>query len=157
MLKREPFEKKEFETIRQARLHSYNYIGIFLKFFVPLSFAFAFSGLIFHHTYWHTLLFLLSGFLITAIYLTIKPRYLLYKDLKERIKYIGTVTVTKKADTNKGMKIYFPSGEIKRLDIPLKRIYDEIEIGDDLYLEIAKNSRLIFKLKKDHTLLFKSV
>ena len=86
MLITDTFNKIELEKIKQGKSNSYNYTGIFLKIFLPLSLALGLVGLVFHHGYWESTLFFASGFLIAAIYLTIRPRYLFVKDLKEKIK-----------------------------------------------------------------------
>jgi hypothetical protein len=156
MLITDTFNKIELEKIKQGKSNSYSYTGIFLKIFLPLSFALGSLGLIFHHGYLESTLFFASGFFIAAIYLTIWPRYLFIKDLKEKIKYVGTVTVLEKSSKNKEWKVYLDSREIKRLDIHTEKIYDQIDVGSELYLEIAKNSRLIFKLKKGNVWLFRS-
>ena len=157
MLLTDTFTKIELEKIKQAKSNCYNYTGIFLKIFLPLSFALGLLGLLFNHGYWESTLFFTAGFSVAAIYLTIKPRHLFAKDLKEKIKYVGTATVLEKSYKNKELKIYLDSSEIKRLNIHSEKIYDQIDIGSELYLEIAKNSQLILKLKKGHTWLFRCV
>jgi len=156
MLITDTFNKIELEKIKQGKSYSYNYIWIFLKIFLPLSFALGLLGLIFRHGYWESTLFFASGFFIAAVYLTVRPRHLFGKDLKEKIKYVGTVKVLEKSNKNKEWKVYLDSREIKRLNIHTEKIYDQIDVGSELYLEIAKNSRLIFKLKKGNVWLFRS-
>ena len=157
MLTIDTFTNNELEKIKQGKSNSYNYSGVFLKVSLPLSFALGLLGLIFHHSYLASVLFFASGFFIAYIYLTFKPKYLLAKDLKEKIKYVGTVTVLEKSNKENDLKLHLDSREIKRLSIHTEKIFNQIEIGNELYLEIAKNSRLIFKLKKENVWLFKSV
>lgn len=156
MLQKEQFKKNELEKIKQAKINAYNYSGIFFKILVPLSFLLGFSGLLFRHSYWSSTLFFLSGFLIAFIYLTFKEHYFLSKDLKEKIKYVGMVTIVRKERENEKLKLYLDSREIKLLSIYSESTYDQIDVGNTLYLEIAKNSKIIFKLKKEHVLLLKS-
>jgi hypothetical protein len=156
MLTTDTFNKIELEQIKRGKRSSYNYTGIFLKIFLPLSFALGSLGIIFHHGYWESTLFFVSGFSIAAIYLTMRPRNLFAKDLKEKIKYMGTVTVLEKSNKNNEWKVYLDSREIKRLNIHLENIYNQIDVGSELYLEIAKNSRLIFQLKKGNVWLFRN-
>ncbi len=156
MLLADKFNKLELEKIKQGKSNSYNYIGIYFKIFLPLALALGFLGLIFHHGYWESTFFFASGFFIAAIFLTIKPRHLFAKDLKEKIKYVGTVMVLEKSNKDKEWKIYLDSQEIKQLNIHTEKIYNQIEVGTQLYLEIAKNSRLIFNLKQGNVWLFKS-
>ena len=157
MLTTDTFTKSELEKIKQAKNNSYNYSGVFLKVCLPLSFVLGFFGLLFHHSYWISVLFFAFGFFIAYIYLTYKPKYLLAKDLKEKIKYVGIVTVLEKSIKDDEWKLHLDSGEIKRLSIYTEKIFNQIEIGNQLYLEVAKNSRLIFKLKKEKVWLFRSV
>lgn len=138
------FSKKDIKT----------YILIFLKFFLPLSFLLGLIGLTKNgNGYWPTTIGFIIFFLLITIYLIIKENILLNKDLKEKEKFVGTITVKKKSRIETDTIIYTDAPEIKKIDIHFVSIFKQIEIGDQLSLEIAKHSKHVFKLAKGENIL----
>jgi hypothetical protein len=143
------FNKEELSIIEFSKKDIKTYVSIFLKIFLPLSFLLGLFGFLKRETgYWPTTLFFLSVFLLVTVYLIIKEHIVFNKDVKERLKYVGTISVRKKSRNETDCKIYTDSKEINKIDVHFVSIFNQIEVGDELYLEIAKSSKYIFKLRK---------
>ena len=139
---------EELEIIKFGKKDTKAYLFFFLKIFAPLSFLLGLLGLLKKgNGYWPTTLFFLLVFLFTTIYLIIKEQIQFDRDIKEQLKYVGTVTVVKKSDDN-DCKIYTDFKELKKINIDFPSLFNQINVGDVLYLEVAKSSKFIFKLNK---------
>ena len=143
------FNKEELSIIEFSKKDIKTYVAIFLKIFLPLSFLLGLFGFLKREIgYWPTTLFFLLVYLFVTVYLIIKEHIIFSRDIKERLKYVGTIRVRKKSRIQTDCKIYTDSKEIDKIDVHLVSIFNQIEIGDELYLEIAKSSKYIFKLSK---------
>jgi hypothetical protein len=149
MLTTTNFNSDDFNIILFSKNDVKSYAIIFLKIFLPLSFLLGTIGLLKRaNGYWPTTLFFLIVFLLVTIYLILKEHILFTKDLKEQLKYVGTICVLKKSLDKRNCKIYTDAKEMKKIHIQFLSVFDQIEVGDELYLEIAKSSGHIFKLNK---------
>lgn len=139
---------EELEIMQFGKKDTKAYVVLFLKIFTPLSFLLGLLGLLKKgNGYWPTTVFFLSVFLFTTVYLIIKEQIQFSKDIKEQLKYVGTVAVVKKSGDN-DCKIYTDSKELKKINIDFPSLFNQINVGDVLYLEVAKSSKFIFKLNK---------
>jgi hypothetical protein len=96
--------------------------------------------------YWQTTVMLAASTVI-FLYILLKE-YLAYrKDIKYQTKLMGMAIVTSKSDS--GTMIQTDSKQLKKLSIPLKSIFDQIEIGDTLTISIARHTKWLLQLEKD--------
>ena|SRR6218665_557696 len=78
----------------------------------------------------------------------------LYNDLREKRKYAGTVKVNKKVysydreNNYENYQIYFDEWKIGDRSFK-KEFWNDVNEGDEFYVEQAVNSGLIFKLERD--------
>lgn len=149
MLKISEINNVEIKTIEANLKGSKVYFALYLKLFAPLSFLMGLIGLAKKgFGYWPTTLAILIFFLAITMYLFVKENILYKRDLKTKQKYTGLITVLKKSRNRNDCLIYTDAKEIKKIDVLFFNMFDQIEVGDDLYLEIAVASKYIFKLEK---------
>ena len=149
MLKISEFNNEEIKTIEANLKGSKIYFALYFKLFAPLSFLMGLIGLAKKgFGYWPTTLAILIFFLAITMYLFIKENILYKRDLKHKQKYTGLITVMKKSRNRNDCLIYTDVKEVKKIDVLFFDIFDQIEVGDELYLEIALSSKFIFKLEK---------
>lgn len=148
------FTKSELEIIEFKKKDIKSYIFIFLKFFLPLSFLLGLLGLANKAAgYWPTTTGIIIIFALVTIYLIVKENILLNKDLRDKTKFTGTITVQKKSRVETDTIIYTDAQEIKKIDVHFFSIFKQIEVGDEIFVEIAKHSKHIFKLSKGESIL----
>jgi hypothetical protein len=149
MLTISEFTNDEIKAIESSLKGSKVYFIIYAMLFVPLSLLLGLTGLSKKgFGYWPTTLVLLVFFSLLTFYLFVKENILCRKDLRDRQKYTGTIKVLKKSRKRNDCIIYIDAKEIKKIDVLTFEIFDQIEVGDSLHIEIAVSSKYIFKLDK---------
>ena len=149
MLATKNFTKEDYNTIESNKKGTREYYMLFLKFFAPLSFFLGLIGLAKKgFGYWPTTLVILAICFLVTLYLVIKENMQYKKDLGAEMKFCGTITVLKKSWKKNDYCIYTDSKNLKKIDVYFPAIFDQIEEGDELYIEVAKFSKYIFRLDK---------
>ncbi len=149
MLTASKFNNEEVKTIEANLKGSKIYFVLYFILFTPLSLILGLIGLAKKgFGYWPTALGFLISFLIITVYLFIKENILYKRDLKNKLKYTGTIMVLKKSRKRNDCMIYTDAKEIKKIDVLFFNIFDQIEEGDYLDVEIARSSKYVFKLNK---------
>ncbi len=156
MLSIEKFNSDDIHIIKGLPRASIVYIIILMTYCVPASFLLGLLGLFRDgFGYWATTLGLLLIFTLIIIWLIANDYFLYKKDMAAQIKYCGTIQVIKKPIKEDSKDIYTEAAELKKICIPLKEVFDKINVGDQLYIEISKFSKEIFRLEKNGTSLLK--
>ena len=70
------------------------------------------------------------------------------KELSEQVKLVGELQVTTKSKKKDQCIIGFNSTEVDSILVP-QNVYEKIDIGDILSIEISKYSKFTFKLSRD--------
>lgn len=149
MLKTAEFNNDELVVIQKNLKGFRIYFFIYLKLFVPASFFLGLLGLRIREIGYLPLtgIFLFFFFLI-IIYVSIKENILIKKDFKNKLKYTGTIKVLKKSRNRNDCLIYTDSKEIEKIDVIFFDVFDQIEAGDELLIDISVNNKYIFRLDK---------
>ena len=143
------FTVEDYKTIEVNKKGIKVYFHIFVKLCVPLSFLLGLIGLAEKgHGYWPTTFFFLLFFSVITIYFIIKENILYRRDLGNKLKYSGKITVLKKSRKRNDCSIYTDAKELNKIDVLFFEIFDQIDVGDELYIEVAKSSKYVFKLEK---------
>lgn len=143
------FNNEEVKAIESNLKGSKVYFFLYLILFAPLSLLLGLIGLSKKgFGYWPTTLVLLILFLVISIYLFIKENILCKKDLRDKLKYTGLIKVVKKSKNRNDCLIYTDAKEVKKVDVLSFDVFDQIEVGDNLHIEIAVSSKYVFKLYK---------
>jgi len=122
---------------------------VYSIFFIPAAFLFGLIGLAKKgHGYWPTAIGILAVFTAVLAFYLVKEYILYKKDLRHRIKLSGTITVIEKSPQKKDTIIYTNAKQVKKLNLYKKEMYDKIEVGYELTIEISKYSKNILQLKK---------
>ena len=89
------------------------------------------------------------GMLIWAFYaIFLKTLKLLKQGLSEQIKLVGELQVSSKSEKDKRLLIGFESTDLDKISLT-QGVFEKINIGDTLTIEISKYAKHIFKLSKD--------
>jgi hypothetical protein len=148
------FTAEDYKIIEKDKKGYKIYLFIFLIFLTPLSFLVGIIGLAKKgFGYWPTTIGFLLSFFLIIIYLLIKDYILHKKDLESQLKFSGTITVLKKSKNKKDCLIYTDSKDLKKIDVLFLNAFNQIEIGDELFIEVTKYGKSILKLKKGHLVL----
>ena len=150
MLTLENFNQEDQRKIK-AIPRTFKVTGIFfLTLCVPASFLFGLLGLTKKgQGYWATTIFLLAVFTLITLVTLIKDYFLYHRDKTKQQKYKGVITIIGKS-TRKGNKTIFTNApELKKLNLYTRELFDRVNIGDKLTIEISKSSKTLFKLDKD--------
>lgn len=70
------------------------------------------------------------------------------KDMNEQIKLAGEVTVLSKKLISNNLTIKLDDNDVKEIIVE-KKLYDKINEGDRLYLELSKYRKQLFKVSRD--------
>lgn len=123
---------------------------IFLFLCVPVAFIPGLLGY-FKKGYfdWPSAVILLIIFGSCYLYIVITGYIARRKDVSKQIKWVGQLYVKSKSNKENETTLYFDSSQIKKLDVLSKQIFDKVEVGDILSVEIAKFTKCLFQLKKN--------
>jgi hypothetical protein len=148
------FTAEDYKIVEENKNGYRIYLFIFLIFLTPLSFLVGGFGLAKKgFGYWPTTIGFLLFFFFLIIYLIIKDYVLYKKDLKSQLKYSGTITVLNKSKNKRDCYIYTDSKDVKKMDVLFLKVFNQIEIGDELYIDVTKYGKSILKLKKGELVL----
>jgi hypothetical protein len=130
---------------------SFKVVGlVYCILLVPASFLFGLLGLTPKgHGYWITTLSFLVVFTLVAVFSVIKAFLLYRKDMINKKKYKGTIRVVDKSLKKGDKTIFTDSIELKKLDLLTNNIFDKVDIGDQLTIEISKYSKTLLRLEKN--------
>lgn len=145
------------EIARRANWYKI-YLKTFSMLFIPLSFLVGLFGLKKNgFGYWPTTVCVLILFAIPFIYLIIKDNINYRGEKRSQLKYAGIITVVKKIKKRKDFIVYTDFNELKKIEILSLEAFNQIEVGDRLYIELTKFSKYILKLEKNSTSLLNDV
>jgi hypothetical protein len=125
-------------------------ILLFIVLCIPLSLIVGLIGLLRKgHGFGLTTIVCLITLGIICFFIFLK-NYIAYKrDISNQIKLFGEVTVTSKSTRKNETIVNFNSTELKKIDVFSKQIFDKINVGDTLTIEISKFSKCLLKLEKE--------
>ncbi|MGB3005893.1 MAG: hypothetical protein WBC06_05275 [Chitinophagaceae bacterium] len=125
--------------------------AIYSIFLIPAAFLLGLFGLLKKgHGYWPTTVSFLVLFTLLLLWTLLKDYIAYKKDLRIQIKIKGTITVTGKSMKKGDKTIYTNEKDLRKFQVYLD-IFDEIQVGDKLNIEISKYSRQILLLEKNET------
>jgi hypothetical protein len=149
MLSEEQFNDDDIYSIQSVLRGLKLALLVYSIFFIPLAFLFGLLGFAKKgHGYWPTTIGLLAMFTTCLVLAFLKQHILYRKDLKHRIKLSGIITVIEKSPKNNDNTIYTDAKQMKKLNLYDKEMYNKIEVGDQLTIEISKYSKKLLRLKK---------
>lgn len=121
---------------------------IFLVISIPVDFLIAYLFSQRNRMVFWPIIIICAGLLLWFFYAAIlKTLNSLKLDLSEQTKLVGQLQVISKTKKDKERLIGFDSSELKQISLG-QGSYDKINIGDTLSVEVAKNSKHIFKLSR---------
>lgn len=143
------FTPEDYNTIVANRNGTTEYYRVYFKFFLPLSLLLGFIGLTAKgFGYWPTAFGIAAFFYLVTQYLVSKEKWQYRNDMGEEQKYCGTFTVIKKSRKRNDYLIFTDAEELPKVDVYFAAVFEQVEVGDELYIEAAKHSRYIFRLEK---------
>jgi hypothetical protein len=98
---------------------------------------------------WLATLILLIVFGCCYLYIVITGYIAHNKDVSRQIKLVGQLFVKAKSSKKNETILYFDSPQIKKLDVYSKQIFDKVEVGDILSIEISKFTKCLFRFEKN--------
>lgn len=98
--------------------------------------------------YWSTTFSFLAFFALFCGWYIIRGYLLYQKDLAERQKLTGAITITEVKVERNGITFATSSPELKTFSTENKGLKDQIQVGDTLNIEFSKHSKTLLKLEK---------
>jgi len=123
---------------------------MFLIFAVPFSFLVGLFGLTKKGIgYWNATLLFFVVLIMLFFFNSLKEIINHIKDIKNKLKLVGIITVAGKANEKDNFIIQTDTKEIKEFNVFDKKCFDLIEIGDKLTIQISKYKKSLLLLEKN--------
>ncbi len=148
------FTAEDFQLIDGSKKEWKIYFYIYFIVVIPLGFLFGLFGLLKKgHGYWSTTIAMLSSTLVIVVYLAIKDYVIYKKDIHFKLKYSGTIVVESKSIKTNEHCIYTDSSQIKKIHVSSADVFNQIAVGDELFIEMTKFGKRLLILKRDNLVL----
>jgi hypothetical protein len=136
--------RKNSKTTTKLCLLAYCFLG------VPASFSFGFYRLRSRgEDFWVSTFFMLIVFAIALSFFVVREYFRYYKDKRRQEKYRGEITITAKSAEKGKATIFTDDKELNKIELDTQKLFDKIQVGDRLQIEVSKYSKTLFKLEKN--------
>jgi hypothetical protein len=136
----------------QAKVFSLQHF-LFLIFTIVISLVSGLFGLK-SFGYWICVTGTFSFMMALYLIMFIKEFIAFRKDIKQRQKVCATLTVTNKSNKKNDFVFNSDLKQLRKVNLFNRKIYEQVAIGDQLYVEFTKQSKQLLRLEKDgHNLL----
>ncbi len=148
------FTAEDFQVIDGSKKAWKIYFYIYIMLLSPLCFLFGLLGLLKKgHGYWPTTITMLLSTLVLVVYLAVKEFVLYKRDIHFKLKYSGAIVVERKSTKTNDYYIYTDSSQIKKIHVSSADVFNQIAVGDELFIEMTKFGKRLLILKKDNLVL----
>ena len=104
--------------------------------------------------YWNSVGGTFFSFVVIYLIMFVKDLAAFRKDMKRQEKICRTLTVTNKSSKKGDFVFTSDLKQLRRVRLFDRKFFEQVAVGDKLYVEFAKQSKLLLKLEKEgHNLL----